>query len=148
MEKMCGDCHDSIALLLSIHVAASYANYMQHPPASGGESAAAAASVAAAASASAGGSNSNRLSQMNSPAPSAFQTLPVAVTVLDSYWDSVLELLWTRFDTIASANLHSLRAFDPERLDHVDPLPHYVSNDSLFNVILFIGIIIARTKYE
>lgn len=125
---MGGECHDSIALLLSLHVASAYANYMQHPPSSNGDSSEAPTTAFASASGSSlTASASSKLSQLSSPAPSAFQTLPVPVTVLDSYWDSVTELLWTRFESVADANIHSLRAFDPERLDHVDPLPHYVS---------------------
>ena len=113
---MCGDCHDAIALLLSLHVASAYANYMQHPPSSSAESAEASASASSSASASASAasaSSANKLRQLNSPLAQCLPDSACARHGARLLWDSVLELLWTRFETVATANLHSLRAFDP-----------------------------------
>ncbi|KAK0406157.1 hypothetical protein QR680_018400 [Steinernema hermaphroditum] len=49
------------------------------------------------------------------------------VPPLDGYWDSVLRLLWTRFDTVMEMHNESVRNLDVQKLaTPVDTRPHYV----------------------
>ncbi|CAD5112736.1 DgyrCDS1955 [Dimorphilus gyrociliatus] len=46
---------------------------------------------------------------------------------LNKYWDSLLHLLWPRFEFILQMNIHSVRECDPARLRNIDERPHYIT---------------------
>uniref|UniRef100_M3ZHA5 Vacuolar protein sorting-associated protein 52 homolog n=1 Tax=Xiphophorus maculatus TaxID=8083 RepID=M3ZHA5_XIPMA len=48
------------------------------------------------------------------------------IPALDKYWDTVLELLWPRFELILEMNIQSIRNTDPQKLGVLDTRPHYV----------------------
>ena len=48
--------------------------------------------------------------------------------VLNRYWETVLEMLWPRFEMIVQTNSQSIRQCDPSRLGDIDVRPHYVSS--------------------
>lgn len=43
------------------------------------------------------------------------------------YWDTLLELLWPRFEHILELNIQSIQNTDPQKLGFLDTRPHYVS---------------------
>jgi hypothetical protein len=43
------------------------------------------------------------------------------------YWDTLLGIMWPRFETILHLNIHSVRDVDPQKFGHIDNRPHYVS---------------------
>uniref|UniRef100_A0A8D3EFE5 Vacuolar protein sorting-associated protein 52 homolog n=1 Tax=Scophthalmus maximus TaxID=52904 RepID=A0A8D3EFE5_SCOMX len=49
------------------------------------------------------------------------------VPALDKYWETVLELLWPRFELILEMNIHSIRNTDPQKLGVLDTRPHYIT---------------------
>lgn len=54
------------------------------------------------------------------------------VPVLNVYWDTQIELLLTRFDTIVQSNISSLRMCDINKIGHIDERPHYVRPSPVF----------------
>lgn len=50
-----------------------------------------------------------------------------AVPALDFYYESLISILWPRFEYLVQANIQSVRDCDPSRLySHIDTRPHYV----------------------
>ncbi|KAM8884079.1 vacuolar protein sorting-associated protein 52 homolog [Synchiropus picturatus] len=49
------------------------------------------------------------------------------VPALDKYWETVLELLWPRFELILEMNINSIRNTDPQKLGVLDTRPHYIT---------------------
>jgi len=50
-----------------------------------------------------------------------------AVPSLDSYWDSIVEILWPRFELIFQLQIQSIRSIDFDRLINIDSRPHYIT---------------------
>lgn len=42
------------------------------------------------------------------------------------YWDTLLDLLWPRFEHILELHIQSIQSTDPQRLGFLDTRPHYV----------------------
>ncbi|XP_041069183.1 vacuolar protein sorting-associated protein 52 homolog isoform X1 [Carcharodon carcharias] len=49
------------------------------------------------------------------------------VPSVDKYWDTLLEILWPRFEHILELNIQSIRNTDPQKLGALDTRPHYVT---------------------
>ncbi|XP_053380589.1 vacuolar protein sorting-associated protein 52 homolog isoform X2 [Mercenaria mercenaria] len=49
------------------------------------------------------------------------------VPALERYWDSILHIMWPRFEYILVLNIQSVRDCDPERLGHIDVRPNYIT---------------------
>ncbi|KAM3846362.1 vacuolar protein sorting-associated protein 52 homolog isoform 3-T3 [Vipera latastei] len=49
------------------------------------------------------------------------------VPAIDKYWDTLLELLWPRFQYILELNIHSIQSTDPQKLGFLDTRPHYIT---------------------
>jgi hypothetical protein len=50
-----------------------------------------------------------------------------SVVSIDTYWQAIAKLLWTRFETIMSMHNESVKAVDPRKLQTpVDTRPHYL----------------------
>ncbi|XP_068025882.1 vacuolar protein sorting-associated protein 52 homolog isoform X2 [Melanerpes formicivorus] len=49
------------------------------------------------------------------------------VPAVDRYWDTLLELLWPRFEHILELNIQSIQSTDPQRLGFLDTRPHYIT---------------------
>ncbi|XP_060590852.1 vacuolar protein sorting-associated protein 52 homolog [Ruditapes philippinarum] len=49
------------------------------------------------------------------------------VPALERYWDSVLHVMWPRFEYILVLNIQSVRDCDPEKLGHIDVRPNYIT---------------------
>ncbi|XP_055897947.1 vacuolar protein sorting-associated protein 52 homolog isoform X1 [Biomphalaria glabrata] len=49
------------------------------------------------------------------------------VPALNRYWDTILNLLWPRFEYIVSMNIQSVRECEPSKLGHIDNRPHYIT---------------------
>ena len=45
------------------------------------------------------------------------------------YWETLLEMLFPRFEYIVQLNIHNIRECDPQKLGHIDVTPHYVRID-------------------
>ena len=43
------------------------------------------------------------------------------------YWETLLEIMWPRFEYLLQMNIQSIRDCDPQRLGQIDVRPHYVS---------------------
>ncbi len=43
------------------------------------------------------------------------------------YWDTLLEIMWPRFEYLLQMNIQSIRDCDPQKLGQIDVRPHYVS---------------------
>lgn len=50
-----------------------------------------------------------------------------AVPALDRYWDTLLGIMWPRFETILHLNIQSVRDVDPQKFGHIDNRPHYIT---------------------
>lgn len=50
-----------------------------------------------------------------------------AVPAIDRYWDSLVQMMWPRFQHILELNTQSVRAVDPSKLGHIDVRPHYIT---------------------
>ncbi|KAI0213670.1 Vacuolar protein sorting-associated protein 52-like [Lamellibrachia satsuma] len=50
-----------------------------------------------------------------------------SVPALDRYWDSLLDMLFPRFEYILLLNIRSIKDCDPKRLGHIDVRPHYIT---------------------
>ncbi|GAB6031475.1 Vacuolar protein sorting-associated protein 52 [Chamberlinius hualienensis] len=50
-----------------------------------------------------------------------------AVPVLDKYWETLLELMWPKFENILQRNILSIRNCDPTKLGVIDLRPHYMT---------------------
>ncbi|XP_015793928.1 vacuolar protein sorting-associated protein 52 homolog [Tetranychus urticae] len=50
-----------------------------------------------------------------------------AVPALDNYWESMVEILWPRFETIFQMQIQSVKNCDPEKLGNCDSRPHYIT---------------------
>ncbi|XP_071948062.1 vacuolar protein sorting-associated protein 52 homolog [Antedon mediterranea] len=50
-----------------------------------------------------------------------------AVPALDKYWETMLEMLWPRFQYILELNIANIRDTDPQKLGSVDYRPHYIT---------------------
>ena len=46
---------------------------------------------------------------------------------LHRYWDTLLSIMWPRFEHIVEMNIQSVRACDPQKMGQIDVRPHYVS---------------------
>ncbi|XP_032644298.1 vacuolar protein sorting-associated protein 52 homolog [Chelonoidis abingdonii] len=46
---------------------------------------------------------------------------------LPRYWDTLLEILWPRFEYILELNIQSIQNTDPQRLGFLDTRPHYIT---------------------
>ena len=42
------------------------------------------------------------------------------------YWDSILNMLFPRFEHVLQVNIRSIKDCDPKRLGNIDVRPHYV----------------------
>ncbi len=51
------------------------------------------------------------------------------VNALEKYWNSLLELLWPRLQTVMQLNTQSIKDCDPTKMKTVDQRPHYVSTE-------------------
>lgn len=50
-----------------------------------------------------------------------------SVVSIDTYWQSIAKLLWSRFETIMNMHDESVKAIDPRKLQTpVDTRPHYI----------------------
>ncbi|XP_071821891.1 vacuolar protein sorting-associated protein 52 homolog [Apostichopus japonicus] len=49
------------------------------------------------------------------------------VPALDKYWDTLLEMLFPRFQYILELNIVSIKDTDPQKLGHIDISPHYIT---------------------
>ncbi|XP_013412635.1 vacuolar protein sorting-associated protein 52 homolog isoform X2 [Lingula anatina] len=49
-----------------------------------------------------------------------------SVPALDKYWETLLEILWPRFEQILHMNIQSVKDCDPSRLGPIDTRPHYI----------------------
>ncbi|XP_039624745.1 vacuolar protein sorting-associated protein 52 homolog [Polypterus senegalus] len=49
------------------------------------------------------------------------------IPAIDKYWETVLEILWPRFELILELNIQSIRNTDPQRLGTLDTRPHYIT---------------------
>nr|XP_033779875.1 vacuolar protein sorting-associated protein 52 homolog isoform X1 [Geotrypetes seraphini] len=58
-----------------------------------------------------------------------FKTIMTKRTIpaVDKYWDTLLEMLWPRFELILELNIQSIRNTDPQKLGFLDTRPHYIT---------------------
>uniref|UniRef100_A0A670HQT0 Vacuolar protein sorting-associated protein 52 homolog n=1 Tax=Podarcis muralis TaxID=64176 RepID=A0A670HQT0_PODMU len=49
------------------------------------------------------------------------------VPAIDKYWDTLLEMLWPRFEHILELNIQSIQNTDPQKLGFLDTRPHYIT---------------------
>ncbi|XP_064407979.1 vacuolar protein sorting-associated protein 52 homolog isoform X2 [Latimeria chalumnae] len=49
------------------------------------------------------------------------------IPAVDKYWDTLLEILWPRFEHILELNIQSIRTTDPQKLGCLDTRPHYIT---------------------
>ncbi|KAL5011476.1 hypothetical protein ScPMuIL_010027 [Solemya velum] len=49
------------------------------------------------------------------------------VSALERYWETLLQILWPRFEYILILNIQSVKECDPQRLGHIDVRPHYIT---------------------
>ncbi|MBN3277472.1 VPS52 protein, partial [Polyodon spathula] len=49
------------------------------------------------------------------------------IPAIDKYWETVLEILWPRFELILELNIQSIQNTDPQRLGTLDTRPHYIT---------------------
>lgn len=49
------------------------------------------------------------------------------VPALDRYWETLLFVLWPKFEHVIELNIHSVRDVDPQKLGHIDNRPHYIT---------------------
>ncbi|XP_030053082.1 vacuolar protein sorting-associated protein 52 homolog [Microcaecilia unicolor] len=49
------------------------------------------------------------------------------IPAMDKYWDTLLEMLWPRFEFILEQNIQSIRNTDPQKLGFLDTRPHYIT---------------------
>lgn len=49
------------------------------------------------------------------------------VPAVERYWDTLLELLWPRFELILELHIQSIQGTDPQRLGCLDTRPHYIT---------------------
>ncbi|KAM8985755.1 vacuolar protein sorting-associated protein 52 homolog [Ara ararauna] len=49
------------------------------------------------------------------------------VPAVERYWDTLLELLWPRFELILELHIQSIQSTDPQRLGYLDTRPHYIT---------------------
>uniref|UniRef100_A0A8D0HIZ1 Vacuolar protein sorting-associated protein 52 homolog n=1 Tax=Sphenodon punctatus TaxID=8508 RepID=A0A8D0HIZ1_SPHPU len=47
------------------------------------------------------------------------------VPAIDKYWETLLEMLWPRFEHILELNIQSIQNTDPQKLGFLDTRPHY-----------------------
>jgi len=47
--------------------------------------------------------------------------------VMDAYWDSLLGILYPRFEYVLRLNVQSIRECEPQRLGTIDVRPHYIT---------------------
>lgn len=50
-----------------------------------------------------------------------------AVPTLDVYWESVVKILWPRFEYIFQLQIQSIKLCDPLKLSHCDSRPHFIT---------------------
>lgn len=50
-----------------------------------------------------------------------------AVPALDNYWESMIDILWPRFDITFQMQIQSVKTCDPEKLGTCDRTPHYIT---------------------
>ncbi|KAI1285484.1 Vacuolar protein sorting-associated protein 52 -like protein [Halotydeus destructor] len=50
-----------------------------------------------------------------------------AVPALDFYWDTLVKIIWPRFESIFQSHIHSVRSCDPLKLSSCDTRPHYIT---------------------
>ncbi|XP_061477503.1 vacuolar protein sorting-associated protein 52 homolog isoform X4 [Rhineura floridana] len=49
------------------------------------------------------------------------------IPAIDKYWDTLLEMLWPRFEHILELNIQSIQNTDPQKLGFLDTRPHYIT---------------------
>ncbi|KAM9266728.1 vacuolar protein sorting-associated protein 52 homolog [Cariama cristata] len=49
------------------------------------------------------------------------------IPAVDKYWDTLLEILWPRFEYILELNIQSIQSTDPQKLGFLDTRPHYIT---------------------
>uniref|UniRef100_A0A8V5GYS9 Vacuolar protein sorting-associated protein 52 homolog n=1 Tax=Melopsittacus undulatus TaxID=13146 RepID=A0A8V5GYS9_MELUD len=49
------------------------------------------------------------------------------IPAMDRYWESLLELLWPRFELLLELHIRSIQSTEPQRLGHLDTRPHYIT---------------------
>ncbi|XP_065647465.1 vacuolar protein sorting-associated protein 52 homolog isoform X3 [Hydra vulgaris] len=49
------------------------------------------------------------------------------VPVLESYWSTLLDMLWPRFMKLVEMNAQSVKQLDSQKLGHIDIHPHYIT---------------------
>ncbi|XP_075345811.1 vacuolar protein sorting-associated protein 52 homolog [Mycteria americana] len=49
------------------------------------------------------------------------------IPAVDKYWDTLLEILWPRFEHILELNIQSIQTTDPQKLGFLDTRPHYIT---------------------
>ncbi|XP_054663648.1 vacuolar protein sorting-associated protein 52 homolog [Grus americana] len=49
------------------------------------------------------------------------------IPAVNKYWDTLLEILWPRFEHILELNIQSIQSTDPQKLGFLDTRPHYIT---------------------
>ncbi|NXO01297.1 VPS52 protein, partial [Rhinopomastus cyanomelas] len=49
------------------------------------------------------------------------------IPAVDRYWETLLELLWPRFEHLLELNIQSIQSTDPQKLGFLDTRPHYIT---------------------
>ncbi|NXA44091.1 VPS52 protein, partial [Eudromia elegans] len=49
------------------------------------------------------------------------------IPAVDKYWETLLEMLWPRFEHILEQNIQSIQNTDPQKLGFLDTRPHYIT---------------------
>ena len=57
----------------------------------------------------------------------------------DRYWETLLEMIYPRFEHILQLNIENIRDCDPQKLGHIDVTPHYVRSQSIVCSVLAIS---------
>nr|XP_025979347.1 vacuolar protein sorting-associated protein 52 homolog [Dromaius novaehollandiae] len=49
------------------------------------------------------------------------------IPAVDKYWETLLEILWPRFEYVLELNIQSIQNTDPQKLGFLDTRPHYIT---------------------
>lgn len=50
-----------------------------------------------------------------------------AVPTLDIYWETLVKIVWPRFESVFQSHINSIRSCDPMKLTSCDSRPHYIT---------------------
>ncbi|KAJ8299910.1 hypothetical protein KUTeg_021429, partial [Tegillarca granosa] len=62
------------------------------------------------------------LKQMDEHVKECFDSIGIFL-----YWETLLFVLWPKFEHVIELNIHSVRDVDPQKLGHIDNRPHYIT---------------------